>query len=305
MVMVGLPNGQDPGQVGGIAPSIDCGNSDPNETSFAFLIDAGSNTLATVIHQEAAHTWGLEHVDQPQDNLHPTAGGVANPTYRDECNQCVSDTDLNPSGGICNQVHTQFCSSSQQNSYQEMLLLFGPPVPDNIAPTITIDEPSDGAALDYEADWELVITLDDDRRPQTLLTTIYFDDVEVHSGPYINTTLSFPIGGGDAPAGHGLASGEHTIRVDITDEWDNPASDEITIVIENGPAGMADESGESGSGEGGEDGSGGSGEGGGTAPTTGGLDRGDDGGCGCRGTAAPLALTWPLALVLARRRRRA
>src|SRR5690606_1232044 len=104
MVMVGTPQGVDVGNIGGIAPTIDCGNTNPNMTSVAFLAGS-SNIIATVVHQEAAHTWGLEHVDDSTDNLYPTAGGTTNPKYNDSCSQIVSNTDLNPTLGQCGQVH--------------------------------------------------------------------------------------------------------------------------------------------------------------------------------------------------------
>jgi MYXO-CTERM domain-containing protein len=312
MVMVGEPN-FDVGQVGGVAPGIDCGNNDPNDTSFAFLVTAGPNTIATVINQEAAHTWGLEHVDDDLDNLFPTAGGTANPTYRDVCSQIVSNTDLNPSGGVCNEVHTMFCQSGHQNSYQELLLVFGPPVPDNVAPTVSIDEPADGSAFAYEDDWDLVITLQDDRTPQILVTSIFFDDVEVVTDQqFLNTTLDFPINGGDPPMGHGLSEGDHTIRVEITDEGGNPSSAEVTISIMGGPPPGADTSGDGTGGSGSADSSGGD-DGGGTAGDSSASATGPDQTgsetvtCSCdvdRSPAPGLALLALLSLLARRRRQR-
>ena len=297
MVMVGEPASGGTGSVGGVAPTIDCGNTNPNITSFAFLVDSGSNTIATVVHQEAAHTWGLEHVDDSTDNLFPTAGGTTDPKYQDVCSQVVSDTMLNPSGGFCNQVHTMFCSSGMQNSYQEMLALFGPPVPDNTAPTITIESPADGAVLDYDEDFELSFTLDDDRRPAILETAVAFDETIALEELFLNTTISLPVSGGDPPGGHGLSNGDHTIRVEIVDESGNPASAEVTITIQNGPGPAADD------GNGDDDNDGGTGEGeGDESGGTGGAD-GDDGGCGCR-TKSPSAWSWLALLLLAGIRRR-
>lgn len=311
MVMVGEP-AFDVGSVGGVAPGIDCGNSNPNLTSFAFLVSAGPNTIATVINQEAAHTWGLEHVDDDLDNLYPTAGGTSDPTYRDVCSQIVSDTDLNPSGGQCNQVHTMFCSSGQQNSYRELLLLFGPPIPDNVEPTLSIDAPAEGDVFEYAVDWNLVLTIDDDRKPQILVTSIFFDDAEVVAdSQFLNGTLDFPIKGGDAPAGHGLSGGMHTIRVEIEDEGGNPASAEVTIEIANGPAsadtsggGSEDDSGSTGDGNDANGDDGGDGTSGGIAPM---MTSDGESGCACgveplpAGSAAPFGV---LAFALRRRRSR-
>jgi hypothetical protein len=307
MVMVGAPD-FDVGQIGGIAPSIDCGNSNPNETSFSFLVTAGANTIATVINQEAAHTWGLEHVDDDLDNLYPTAGGTSDPTYRDVCSQVVSDTDLNPSGGQCNEIHTMFCDSGHQNSYRELLLVFGPTIPDGIAPTVSIDEPAAGTVFDYDDDWDLVITLADDRKPQILVTSIFFDDTEVlPDQQFLDTTLTFPVKGGDAPQGHGLSEGMHTLRVEIEDEGGNPASAEVTIEISGGPVAV-DSSGDGSSGtpDDGTGDDGGTEDDGGTIGSTDPMADGDEVvTCSCD-VDRPAAGALPLGLLLlARRRRRA
>lgn len=318
MVVVGTPAGGGPAGVGGVAPGIDCGNNNPNITSFAFLVNSGANTLATVIHQEAAHTWGLEHVDDNTDNLYPTAGGTIDPKYQDVCSQVVANTDLDPTSSGCNSIHTMFCEANFQNSYQEMLALFGPPIPDLVAPTVSIDSPADGAEIDYADSFDLSITLDDDRRPQIMNTVISIDDAQAADAVLINTTVSFPVNGGDPPGGHGLVNGPHTIRVDVTDESGNPASDEITIVIVNGPEGPGGGSDGSGSADGtagGDDGTAGDDDG--TAgggddaggDGTGGLpaDDGDKGGCACRSSgSAPMGSALGLLVLgaLTRRRRR-
>lgn len=311
MVVSGVPNGGAPNGIGGVAPVIDCANNDPNQTSFNFLVNDSANIQATVIHQEAAHTWGLEHIDDATDNLFPSAGGVSDPKYQDACSRVVADVQLNPTGAYCNGVHTMFCESNFQNSYQEMLALFGPPIPDESAPTVVIDSPTAGEQLDYTANFDLIITLDDDRRPQVLATQIYFDDVEAAAGSFVNSTLTFPVNGGDPPMGHGLANGMHTIRVDITDEGGNPASASVAFEIVGSPVdGNEDETGagssdSGGSDDGAEPSTGGS-EGSGVIPEDPGLGGDEDEGCGCRTPSTPLGpgagLLVLLALGLRRRR---
>ena len=314
MVIVGQPAGGSPPGVGGVAPAIDCGNTNPWITSFAFLLSSGANTLATVIHQEAAHTWGLEHVDENTDNLFPSAGGTVDPKYTDACHQIVVNTDLSPDGDArCNSIHTLFCPANQQNSYQEMLALFGAPVPDLVPPTVAISSPAEGAELDYSADFDLTFVLDDDRRPQIFDIVVYFDDVEATDAVLIDQEHTFPVAGGDAPAGHGLFNGPHTIRIEALDEAGNVASDEVTFVIVGGNEAPAGD-GSGGDGSGGDAGDGTAGSGGdGTAggDATAGLDGGrgnDDGGCACATTppgGGTRAAWWMLApLLLLRRRRR-
>ncbi len=313
MVVAGVPSGGAPGGIGGVAPGIDCGNTNPNITSFSFLVNSGPNVQATVIHQEAAHTWGLEHVDDDTDNLFPSTGGVTDPKYQDTCSQVVADVQLNPTNSSCNAVHTMFCAANNQNSYQEMLLLFGPPIPDTVAPSVVIEAPLEGEVIEYTEDFDLTITLDDDRRPQILSTQVYFDELKAADTVLINATLTFPVNGGDPPAGHGLSNGFHTIRVDIEDEAGNPASAEVTIEIVNSPFGNGDgdtgvdesggASGDSGADESPGDTGGGTGQ-----PTTGpDLDGTSDEGCGCRaprsGPASGAGLLLLLAAGLRRRRR--
>ena len=278
---------------GGIAPTIDCGNSNPYITSFALEV-GGINSEATVINQEAAHTWGLEHVNDPSDNLHPSAGGFSDPKYNDTCNKIVANTDLDPANGQCNSIHTMFCDAGFQNSYQEMLALFGAPIPDDVAPTVTIDSPAEGETWGCPVDAPLTITLDDDRRPQNFETTIFLDDAPVISGLYINTTLSFPVQGGIAP-------GSHSWRVEITDESGNPASAEVQFQVATNP----DDPMCASVPPGGTDGS----TGGTTSQGTdtvgeGAQPFGDPGGCACRSGAPRPVTWWALGLVLPLLRRR-
>lgn len=312
MVVVGQPTGGSPAGVGGVAPFIDCGNTNPWITSFAFLLDSGANTLATVIHQEAAHTWGLEHVDDNTDNLFPSAGGTVDPKYTDACHQIVANTNLDPTGASCNAIHTLFCAANQQNSYQEMLALFGPPVPDLVPPTVAISSPAAGEEVDYNADFDLTFVLDDDRRPQIFDIVVYFDDVEATDAVLIDQEHSFPVAGGDAPEGHGFFNGPHTVRIEAFDEAGNVATDEVTFTIVGGAQAPSDDSADgSGGGEDGDGTGGGEGSGGGDGGTdaTAGLDGGrggDDGGCACHSADTPertrAAWWWLAPLLLVRRR---
>lgn len=307
MVVVGTPDSGPPGSIGGVAPGIDCGNNTPNLTSFSFAVEASTNTQATVIQQEAAHTWGLEHVNDSTDNLFPAMGGVFDPEYQDTCSRVVADAELTPVPSSCNTVHTMFCPDDQQNSYREMLLLFGPPIPDEVAPSVIIESPTEGEQIEYADDFGLTVTLDDDRRPQVLDTHVFFDGVEEASAQLIDATLTFPVNGGDPPGGHGLSNGPHVIRVDITDEAGNPASAEVTIEIVGSPFGDPD--GLDVPHEGGSDGAddspeaGGDDEGASADP----MERSGTGqGCGCRTSAPPGWTPGVLLFVLGgiRRRRR-
>nr|MCH9679835.1 hypothetical protein [Deltaproteobacteria bacterium] len=234
----------------------------------------------------------------------------------------VADTQLNPTNGSCNAVHTNFCNFGWQNSHQEMLFLFGPSVPDTAPPGVTIINPANGATIDG-GNVDLVISLVDDQTPAVITTDVVLTSPALPGpvetgGAYASPgELSFPI--------EGLPDGEYTVQVDIEDESDNPASDQITFtVIGNPPAGNDDGAADGGSGgnggtDGGDgpgdgpaDGSGtaaGDGSGGGSDPGVVDPDPTNGGtqGCDCTtgsGGQLPLSMSGLFALLLVTRRRR-
>lgn len=257
----------------GIAPYIDCGNLWPNDTCFAGSF-SGSNTGATIILQEAAHTWGLEHVNSRFDNLHPFVDAAA-PYFQDQCNKIVANTDLVETAGVCNLVHEKFCDTGYQNSYRELLYLFGPAQPDIVAPTLDITSPADGSYHVYPVDLPLRGDIVDDYAPQ-------FYKIDVSQGG--QSLLSFD--------GIRLSlqmtkppPGAYDLLVTATDQAGNTATDRVRFTIL--PEGSEDPDGADT-----DDGTGG-------ATSTGGLPS--DHGCRVAGAPPSLAL---LALLLLRRRRR-
>jgi hypothetical protein len=243
--------------------------------------------------------------------MYPTAGAVQDPRFIDGCYQCVSDTLLNHSNGICNSMHTMFCNSAHQNSYQEILYLFGPPNPDAVAPEVMIEAPTDGEVLPHPADFDLIITMSDNETPQVIDTRIYLDDELIVEDEYVPTTLSFPVEGG-------MDAGDHTFRVEVTDEAGNLASDEVSFALGSGgddggteddgadDGGTGDDGSGDGDGDGGGDGDGADDGGGGGDGDADDGSAEDDNGCGCIASplAAPAALWVAPAVVIAVRRRR-
>jgi len=258
MEVVGDWQGQNP-SFAGIAPGGDCWDNGGGEVSFTLEASGSTDGMAEIILQELAHTWGLDHVDSVQDLLYPTTEGQ-NKTFRDECLQVVSDVDLSPAQGFCSH-HQEACGTmSQQNSYQEMLMIFGPSVPDTQAPLIQVLSPSHGDILDG-SDFDLEIGIEDDQRPAVIVTRITIDSevlpepIET-SGAFVGPNeLSFPISG--------LPNGDYDIVVEGEDESDNPASDTITIRIQGSevpPAGDDDDDDDDAEDDGGNVDDGGSGD---------------------------------------------
>jgi len=314
MEMVGNWQGQDP-PFAGVAPNIDCFDSTGGETSFTLEASDSADGMAEIVLQEVAHTWGLEHVNVQQDLLYPTTQG-SNKTFHDECYKIVSDTQLNESNGQCNAVHTNFCDFGWQNSYQELLFLFGPSLPDTIAPEVSIVAPADGAVVEG-GDLEMLIALLDDQSPAVISMDVMLVSDALPApvetgGAYVSPSeLAFPI--------QGLPDGEYTLSVDIVDESENPATDQVSFTVVGNPQegdddGTVDDSGgeDDGTGPGDddglEDGSGGpSGDGTSSAGVIDPTNQAADG-CECRSsgraTPTPLLTLGLLGLLgLVRRRR--
>ncbi|MCA9707375.1 MAG: hypothetical protein KDK70_16090, partial [Myxococcales bacterium] len=139
MNMTGPTNPFGPGVLG-IAP-LDCMNMQTHSNiTFAFhsVDDEFSAPItATTIGQEVAHSFGLEHVDEPSDIMNPyNAGG--DPAFLDEC--------IPITGGpvTCPEQHAAHCDGFAQNAHQELLAMFGPAYVDVDPPTVVILSPYDG-----------------------------------------------------------------------------------------------------------------------------------------------------------------
>ncbi len=216
MVLYGDLGAQD---FAGIAPYIDCGNVWGHDTSFSQGYTSPS-TGSTVILQEAAHTWGLEHVDSIYDTLNPFKSS-ADQVFTDTCYKIVANTDLDETLGVCNVVHELFCDAGYQNSWQEMRYLFGPPVADTRAPTLTITSPDDGSKHVRPVEIPLLGEIEDDQHPQFYDVTVLQDGAVLYedSNAELNLILSNP------PAG------EYRLVVRVADGGGNTAEDVVAFEI--------------------------------------------------------------------------
>lgn len=217
MVMYGDLGPQD---FAGIAPYIDCEDAHANDTSFTAAFDT-SNTGATVILQEAAHTWGLEHVDAEFDILNPFKSAGVTQRFQDECYRIVSNTDLQPTPGSCNQVHTKFCDTGHQNSWREMNYLFGPAVPDTTAPELDIVAPIDDESFVLPAKVPLLGEITDDLDPQFYHFAIYQGSEMLFESDDIQLDLLL-----DNPP-----AGDYRLRVVVSDAAGNTGEDEVSFTI--------------------------------------------------------------------------
>lgn len=207
----------------GVAPYIDCGDSRQGDTAFSQGFTS-ANQGGTVVVHEAGHTWGLEHVNRTEDNMHPIAEGIA-PIFRDECLPIVANTDLDPAVGSCNTIHTLFCDPGFQNSHQELLYLFGPPIEDTLSPTIEILTPGPNALHYLPEVVPVRAFIDDNLHPQVYdLEIILGGEVVFEGEVWDQVDLPFTL----------TDPGDYTVTLRITDEAGNSSEDTRTFLVRDG-----------------------------------------------------------------------
>jgi len=312
MVMVG--NWDPPPEEGGfagVAPTIDCWNTNRAETAFSLDL-GGATTVAKIIGQEAAHVWGLEHVDSPSDLLYPTVGGVDDPSFENTCRGIVViDGGIVPSDANCPDMHAANCDDpNTQNSYMDLLMVFGAPEADVTAPTLEITAPAEGASLPSGQDFDLVVTMLDDLPPQLfdVYASIDVDEQgqQVGNGALYGPELVLPV--------MNLPDGQHLIRIDAFDQDGNGSTAVVHFAIGEAAAttddGGSDTNADDSTGDGADDSA---------ADDTGDDAPADDDGtstaepqqteadegCGCTQDRRSAAAAGLALVVLLRRRRRA
>jgi MYXO-CTERM domain-containing protein len=282
------------GGVLGVAP-LDCDDRQPNNITYAFHGEGDSFSAAitaTTISQEVAHSFGLEHVDEPGDIMNPyNAGGDA--SFRDECIQIVSNQGI-----ACDDQHARECGSGdQQNAHAELLSFFGASAPDTAAPVVEITAPLDGAEFEVGADFEIEVEANDNRGIKYLDLYANGESADRLAAP----PYGWPI--------VNIPEGTYEFHIEAVDEAGNEAVSNTVSIRVGTPAG--DESG--GAGPGGTTTGGASGTDSGDLDTDGDTDTegadqdGDAGGCACRsvgGGAPSLAAIVLLGLAFVGRRRR-
>ncbi len=226
-----------PQSFAGVAPYIDCEDVWPGDTSFSEGFTS-SNTGATIILQEAAHTWGLEHVDAETDILNPFNVSGITQQFQDECFRIVANTDLEPSPGVCNIIHTRFCDVGFQNAWRELDYLFGASTPDTRAPTIGIVNPPPDAV--YVAPVNLIPLMGkvtDDQHPQVYGVELMLDGEVVleDTAGSITELITFANLQNTPP-------GDYEITVRITDGGGNQASDTVRFTVLPGGDQLPDDS---------------------------------------------------------------
>lgn len=125
--------------------NVACDGLKRNHVSLTFPQSCGG--VAEIAAQETAHNWGLEHTSNQTDLMYPTLTGG----FKTFVDQCMNISHATGNGVTqCGYIHENYCPAGegeQQNSYAELMGVFGPRQQDTIPPQILTLEPEDGAAF--------------------------------------------------------------------------------------------------------------------------------------------------------------
>lgn len=126
----------------GYACEVDCGDSQPSQLAFVFGA-LSEQAAATAIMHEAAHTWGLDHVESSEAVMDPFASTAAE-SFADQCMDVTEST----SAAHCMAEHSEFCPDGQQNAHAELMARFGPSRIDLQPPSLSVEGIEEGLRIE-------------------------------------------------------------------------------------------------------------------------------------------------------------
>lgn len=282
VMMGGTPAvvGQEAGTLG-VSCSSDCGDVWWRDTTLAFTEQSGNpTTLGNTALQEAAHAFGLDHIDGDQHIMYPFAT-LGNKVWSSDCTPYNDATG--PIG--CQFVHEIFCpGGGAQNDDAELLAYFGPDAPDVQAPEVAITEPAPDTEVAAGSTVSVAAEVTDDHLGfGWRLRVVPPEGEEIILNAYQLETswdLNFA----------GQPDGAYEIWVEAVDHDGNEGSSMVTVYVgvappipgtdESGGDGTGDGTGMATTGGGADDGSGG--DDGGTSDTAPLMDGGGGESCECR-----------------------
>ncbi|MEM7156503.1 MAG: hypothetical protein AAF799_26870 [Myxococcota bacterium] len=185
----------------GSAPAGDCLDQNPNQIAFAHvdgdLVEWINGGATTALH-EAAHSWGLDHIDTEGTIMFPS-GNNQPTTFFDGCAAVVTDVELTPGAGSCPEINEQNCGSEgSQDPRATLAELFGEPYVDVTPPTVELVEPRDGQYFQAPADFDVILDIQDDLHPQVYDVAFWLGaDPKPESRPFVENYFSvaqLPVG---------------------------------------------------------------------------------------------------------------
>lgn len=196
------------GDVLGVASTMGCQIVEKG-VSYSFSAAHARNDttgLCGTILQESAHQFGMEHAMNPDDAMTYLAPSAIWPLFTDAASDCGEY-----------EARSCRCGGTTQNSHQWLLAVLGPS--DDVAPTIALDAPGDGATVRAPV-----------RVESTASDNVRIDRVELLIDGTVLTTKDDPPYDFDVPAG--VHAGGHTLTVRAVDGDENVAEASIDVTFE-------------------------------------------------------------------------
>lgn len=217
--MIGMSGG-----VLGVSCSSDCGDRWWRDATLAFTAAASpnqTNTLATTALHEAAHAFGLAHIDTAMNSgfiMHPFVDN----SDRIWADGCIKYNDA--TGGInCTFTHDIWCGSGAQNDVAELTAYFGANGPDTEPPTVDILTPEDGAELSPGTSVTVTADITDNHDGAGWKIMIYKDGALVDDRPAFAFEKSWDLSS--------LPAATYLLRVQAIDHDRNIGADEVTLYV--------------------------------------------------------------------------
>lgn len=205
--------------IAGLAP-LDCDDANPWDITFVFSESLRSlDSIARVTVQEAAHSYGIEHVRAPEYVMNPEPIGGALGLGRSCLPMDPSPGLSNPDGIKC--LHA--CPDpSYQNSFAELQALFGkgPLLRSSAPPQVQIRYPEQGnhffeSPTDLRLDLEVV-------NPQDLTHV----ELSVNASPAVKNSM-YPY----AYRLHALGDGSYTAKITAYDIYGQQTEHEVEFSV--------------------------------------------------------------------------
>lgn len=203
----------------GVSCSSDCGDRWWRDTTLAFTASSSQvSVIATTALQEAAHAFGLGHIDGQNMIMYPYATS-GNKVWAQECTKYNAAT-----GSInCKPTHDIWCGGGAQDDNAELLAYFGANSPDTEPPVVEILSPEDGLELAPGSDVTLTAEVTDNHDGAGWKIMIYQDGELVDDRPAFAFEKEWEL--------NGLPEGTYLLRVQAIDHDRNIGADEITIYV--------------------------------------------------------------------------
>ena len=231
--------GQENG-VCGIA-NVACDGLKRNHVSLTF--PQSCNGTAATAAQETSHNWGLEHTNNQTDLLYPFNSGGGFKTFVDDC----MDISHATGDGItqCGYIHEIYCAAGdgeQQNTFQELMGIFGPREVDTVAPVITSMFPEDGATYGNEDSFTITASVEEDSNFLAARWTLEGGGEMVTRCTNNTCDQDYNLGVGFDPNEvawdfvtlTGAPAGEYTLTFEVMDAYGQTDSQTITISVVEG-----------------------------------------------------------------------